>query len=82
MLLPDLSAAAPRATTSNTMDSIAEGDSSAVATALSKRQKVHGERTGEKAQYREKRKTEVKLPKKKYYRQRAHANPFSDHNLA
>ncbi|PKX92560.1 tRNA (guanine46-N7)-methyltransferase [Aspergillus novofumigatus IBT 16806] len=24
---------------------------------------------------------EIKLPKKKYYRQRAHANPFSDHHL-
>ncbi|GFF25365.1 tRNA (guanine-N(7)-)-methyltransferase [Aspergillus udagawae] len=24
---------------------------------------------------------EIKLPKKKYYRQRAHANPFSDHQL-
>lgn len=24
---------------------------------------------------------EVKMPKKKYYRQRAHANPFSDHRL-
>lgn len=24
---------------------------------------------------------EVALPKKKFYRQRAHANPFSDHNL-
>lgn len=23
----------------------------------------------------------VQLPKKKFYRQRAHANPFSDHNL-
>lgn len=23
----------------------------------------------------------VKLPKKKYYRQRAHSNPFSDHQL-
>jgi len=24
----------------------------------------------------------VELPKKKYYRQRAHANPFSDHALS
>lgn len=24
----------------------------------------------------------AELPKKKFYRQRAHANPFSDHNLA
>jgi len=24
----------------------------------------------------------VELPKKKFYRQRAHANPFSDHLLA
>jgi hypothetical protein len=24
---------------------------------------------------------DIKLPKKKYYRQRAHANPFSDHAL-
>lgn len=24
---------------------------------------------------------EVKMPKKKFYRQRAHANPFSDHQL-
>lgn len=24
---------------------------------------------------------EVKMPKKKFYRQRAHANPFSDHRL-
>lgn len=24
---------------------------------------------------------EVKMPKKRYYRQRAHANPFSDHQL-
>ncbi len=23
----------------------------------------------------------TELPKKKFYRQRAHANPFSDHNL-
>ena len=23
----------------------------------------------------------IKLPKKKFYRQRAHANPFSDHQL-
>ena len=23
----------------------------------------------------------TQLPKKKFYRQRAHANPFSDHNL-
>jgi hypothetical protein len=23
----------------------------------------------------------IDLPKKKFYRQRAHANPFSDHNL-
>ena len=23
----------------------------------------------------------TKLPQKKFYRQRAHANPFSDHNL-
>jgi hypothetical protein len=40
-----------------------------------------GIRTGEKAQYREARKGKAELPKKKYYRQRAHANPFSDHNL-
>jgi len=40
-----------------------------------------GVRTGEKAQYRAQRKGDIKLPKKKYYRQRAHANPFSDHNL-
>lgn len=25
--------------------------------------------------------TTVQLPKKKFYRQRAHANPFSDHTL-
>ncbi|KAI8977067.1 guanine-N(7)--methyltransferase [Mycotypha africana] len=25
--------------------------------------------------------TEAKLPRKRFYRQRAHANPFSDHNL-
>lgn len=25
--------------------------------------------------------TQISLPKKKFYRQRAHANPFSDHNL-
>jgi hypothetical protein len=25
--------------------------------------------------------TALELPKKKFYRQRAHANPFSDHNL-
>jgi hypothetical protein len=25
--------------------------------------------------------TSTKLPKKQYYRQRAHANPFSDHAL-
>jgi tRNA (guanine-N7-)-methyltransferase len=24
---------------------------------------------------------QMELPKKKFYRQRAHANPFSDHNL-
>lgn len=24
---------------------------------------------------------EIKMPKKKFYRQRAHANPFSDHRL-
>ena len=24
---------------------------------------------------------EVQLPKKRFYRQRAHANPFSDHDL-
>ena len=24
---------------------------------------------------------EIKMPKKKFYRQRAHANPFSDHQL-
>ena len=24
---------------------------------------------------------QLALPKKKFYRQRAHANPFSDHNL-
>ena len=24
----------------------------------------------------------MELPKKKYYRQRAHANPFSDHQLS
>jgi len=24
----------------------------------------------------------LELPKKKFYRQRAHANPFSDHNIA
>ncbi|KAA8897856.1 putative methyltransferase-domain-containing protein [Sphaerosporella brunnea] len=50
-----------------------------------KRQKVaSGERTGEKAQYRTSKRTAApaKLPKKKYYRQRAHANPFSDHNLS
>lgn len=49
----------------------------------SKRQKLHqaGERTGEKKQYRILRKGDSKLPKKKFYRQRAHANPFSDHNL-
>lgn len=26
-------------------------------------------------------KPEAELPQKKYYRQRAHANPFSDHDL-
>jgi len=26
-------------------------------------------------------KAEGELPQKKYYRQRAHANPFSDHDL-
>jgi len=26
-------------------------------------------------------KDDADLPKKKYYRQRAHANPFSDHDL-
>jgi hypothetical protein len=24
---------------------------------------------------------QIQLPQKKFYRQRAHANPFSDHNL-
>jgi hypothetical protein len=34
-------------------------------------------------EYKEKREdgTNTELPKKKFYRQRAHANPFSDHNL-
>ena len=34
--------------------------------------------------YRKAHKTEAQteLPKKKFYRQRAHANPFSDHQLA
>jgi hypothetical protein len=40
-----------------------------------------GERTGEKAQYRVQKRGTAALPKKKFYRQRAHANPFSDHNL-
>ena len=40
-----------------------------------------GERTGDRAKYREERKGDIKLPKKKHYRQRAHANPFSDHAL-
>lgn len=25
---------------------------------------------------------QLELPKKRFYRQRAHANPFSDHNLS
>ena len=65
--------------------------SSPVAPVAAKRQKLSpagaadedtsGIRTGEKALYRSQRKGDIKLPKKKYYRQRAHANPFSDHNL-
>ncbi|KAF8249315.1 subunit of a tRNA methyltransferase complex composed of Trm8p and Trm82p [Wilcoxina mikolae CBS 423.85] len=48
-----------------------------------KRQKpTPGARTGEKAQYRTQRKGLSALPKKRFYRQRAHANPFSDHNLS
>lgn len=40
-----------------------------------------GGRNGKRKEYRTVRKGDVKLPKKKFYRQRAHANPFSDHNL-
>ncbi|RPB12473.1 hypothetical protein P167DRAFT_565152 [Morchella conica CCBAS932] len=49
-----------------------------------KRQKQSGQRTGlrEKHRNNQERKEEAKLPQKKYYRQRAHANPFSDHQLA
>jgi tRNA (guanine-N7-)-methyltransferase len=44
-------------------------------TASSKRQK--------REEYRKTHKdsTNTELPKKKFYRQRAHANPFSDHQL-
>lgn len=44
-------------------------------TASSKRQK--------REEYRNAHKEEgvTELPKKKFYRQRAHANPFSDHQL-
>lgn len=90
MLLPDPSAptAIPATTitaAATTITAAATPSSSTMdspADVPTKRQKVHGERTGEKAQYRTLRKGDGKLPKKKYYRQRAHANPFSDHNLA
>ena len=70
---------------------MADPDGSPAASPAAKRQKTSGSptppssssglRTGDKAQYREQRKGLAALPKKRYYRQRAHANPFSDHNL-
>lgn len=46
-----------------------------------KKQKRSGR--GARAQYRNdnERKEEAKLPQKRFFRQRAHANPFSDHHL-
>ncbi|KAL7274794.1 tRNA (guanine-N(7)-)-methyltransferase (tRNA(m7G46)-methyltransferase) [Rhizina undulata] len=48
-----------------------------------KRQKSTGQRTGFRESYRNDaaRKGEARLPQKKHFRQRAHANPFSDHRL-
>ena len=44
-------------------------------TAASKRQKREDYRKAHKQE------GNVELPKKRFYRQRAHANPFSDHQL-
>lgn len=45
-------------------------------TAATKRQKREEYRKTHKEEGRN-----TELPKKKFYRQRAHANPFSDHDL-
>ena len=51
-----------------------------MAEAPSKRQKRSDFRASLNQQQEEQ--GEVKLPRKKFYRQRAHANPFSDHDLS
>jgi hypothetical protein len=49
----------------------------------SKRQKTQKKGTGQREAYwnDDSRKQAAKLPKKKFFRQRAHANVFSDHHL-
>ena len=48
---------------------------------LKRHKTASGQRTGERELHRAAEKPASALPQKKYYRQRAHANPFSDHQL-